>query len=952
MTLPEDTMPHRGPMTPLGEKQLRKHLLSAVEILVSSGVERPYACFWVAQAVFLKRCSELAGAREGPVVPEGARWQDLLQSADNIPEKIHEAIRRVANGNNDFAGIIPLNISERSGRVTDPGLCRMLEFLDDQPLRDGDIESSAALGRAFEVVLVRGAFLRISEQFFSPESLVQVLARLAEVEDGMSVYDPCAGAGGALFGCALDLARRGGDPESLSLYGEERLPKSVCLSKMTAFLYGIRGDLRVGDVLAEPLHVGEDGVHQFDRIISHPPLSDRRLYEELPLRGRFPVGPSGSPHDLLLLQHIRASLAPAGRAVVVVREGLLWQRGREERLRRLLVDEDAVEAVVLLGSGLLESTNISLCALVLRSPGAEGGPRAGKVLFVDGRNGAHRSAGVDDEGTTLDAIVSTYREFRPREGFSALVETSRLVERDYDLEVTWYTGQAEKRLKEFIEAHDARMLGTIADIVDGGVRLVKAGEATSHPSSRFVRARDISSGVDVEQLDLAVLRDESALLQPWDIVVATLGRSMSTASIIRPDVAELRVQPGRDLIRVRLHEATEEAAEFVAAYLNSGVGQAWIRARQRTGALSTTVNVSAIAATPIPAFDPSIARMSEHVRRVSGRLRELAQEYEASIGDVFGRANAASSLLRVQNPLAQVEAVDRFVSTVGTLSSIVRTAFPFPLALGWRRYEMARAPRARYQAILDLAENLTAYLAILLAADVRGGGGWRRKIAQPLAQRTSSDGGVSFGTWGAVLENAASRPNPLVEDSRIPELWETLVEGGPLMASVDALSKRRNSESHQTGLSDPQLEDELPLAENELGRAFDEVLFLAGYPLRKIDKLVHDPLHDRMTAAFRELRGDHEVVEQRSMLTPVRLGEVLYVMGRGEEPILLDPWMLFEECKCGRLEAFVPHRSRKGDGGEFRSLTTKHKKEVDEGRWSRLGVFLLNKARREEKGHS
>ena len=940
MTLSQDTIPSRDSMARLNEKQVLERLESAVERLVETGVGRPFACFWVAQAVFVKRCSEMAEDQDGPIVPDRAAWRALIESEGLVREQLHEAVRQLASANPGFEGVIALNTSERSRDVEDPSLREMLRTVDAMPLHRGDLESPTTLGRAFEAMLTRGAFRGSMAQFATPPPLAQLLARLAEAEDGMSVYDPCAGTGRALLGCALDLAQRGGEPGSLALQGQDYLPKSVSLSKMAAFFCGLRLEARLGDTLADPQHVSNGELRQFDRIVADPPLEERRDYRRLPLPDRFPVDPNGSPSDILLLQHIQAALAPEGRAVVLVREAVLWQRGREEQLRRQLIEEDALEAVVLLGSDVREFSSVSLCALVLRSREADTGPRTGRVLFIDGRGAIQRESGKRADGPTLDDIVSGYRQFLPSEGFSALVETTRLVERDYDLEVTWYTGQADTRLLEFVEAHEAGLLGTIADVSHGGVRLTTTEPKTNTLSSRVVRARDINTGVDLEQLDLALLRDESNLLKPWDIVIAAMGALASTASVVRPDLAQLRVQPAMDLIRVRLHDPSEERAEFVAAYLNSGIGRSWLRARRRPEAISTALDVVSVAETPVPRFDPSIARMSGHVRRVCGRLRELAEKYETAIGDVFGRSKAASPLLRVRSPLAQAEAVDRFVSQVGSLSSIVRTTFPFPLAEGWRRFEMEHAPRARYKALLDLAENLTAFVAILLVADVRGRSGWRAKVSKPITRIVSSEKGFSFGTWGAVLEAAAARPNVLVEDTRIPELWETLVKEGDFLASLDALSKRRNNESHLTGLSAPQLAEELPEAENELRGAFERLLFFSSYPLWKIDRLEYDPLSRARRISFRVLTGDHEVVAQRSTPTTFELGEGLYLMGRDDEPLLVDPWLIFEECGSGQPQVLVPNRRMENGGGEYRSLTSRDRLQVDSSRWSRLAAFV------------
>lgn len=939
-------MPDPDRMTELSEKQLRTHFISAVEIASVNGTHRPYACLWVAQAVFLRRCSDLVGSEsEGtehtPVVPEKARWAFLIGHArDEVGEAVHEAIRLIAAANPEFSEIIPFNTNDRSGFNDDQTLRRMLDHLDAQPLRDEDIESPRALGRAFDRVLVRGKLAGVPDQFVTPESVIQILARLANVSDGMSIYDPCAGTGGLLIGCALDAERRHRDLESLGLHGQDRLPKSVSLSKMTAFLHGLHVDVRVGDTLAEPLHLTGSEVDRFDCVISVPPIGEKCSYGSLPIASRFPLGTSGPHSDVMFLQRIQAFLAPEGRAIVLVRVGLLSLPGRERELRRLLIDEDAIEAVVLLGPDLLESTNLSTAVLVLRSADADAGERKGRVIFIDGRNGAHRrAADGDTQGTTLDAIVSAHRGFRAEKGFSAVVDVSRIRERGYDLEVTWYSGEAEKRLQKFLVTHKGQPLGSMAEVKTGHARRQRSGGKPKDSGMPFVQARDLGDKVELEQLEVDELRSDRDRLEPWDILVGAFGNRISSAFVVAPYLADLAVQPASDLIRVRLHDATEERSKFVAAYLRSDVGQSWVRATQRGGALPR-ITATGLASTPVPAFDRSVAQMSDHVRRVTGRLRELAEEYEHGFGRVFASPDSVEQLMLVQKPLAQVEAVDQFISTVGTLSSIVRTAFPLPLALGWRRYEMTLSPGKRYQAILKLSENVTAYLAILLVADVRAKGGWRSKVGRPLLGKLKPGGRMTFGTWGAVLETAAGRPDRQVQGTRIPELWESIVEGGPLLAALNALSTRRNDESHQTGPSAVEIQVELPIAEDELRRVFEALLFLCRYPLRKIEGTKHDPLAEETTATYRELRGDHEVVRPQTIPTAIDLGESLYLIGRGDEPISLDPWLVFQECPtCSHPELYVPNKGH-SDGGEYRSLTTNHCVKVGVGAWSRLSEYL------------
>src|SRR5262249_24348876 len=155
---------------------------------------------------------------------------------------------------------------------------------------------------------------------------------------------------------------------------------------MNLVMHGILdARIELGDTLRAPKLLTESGdrLRRFDRVILDPPFSLRDWGAEQadkdPFR-RIPKVPPKDMADFAFVLHCLATLEEGGRAVILVPQGVLFRTGSEQQIRRMLVQDDRVEALIGLAGNLLFHTRIAPVILVLRNGKPE--ERQGKVLFM------------------------------------------------------------------------------------------------------------------------------------------------------------------------------------------------------------------------------------------------------------------------------------------------------------------------------------------------------------------------------------------------------------------------------------------------------------------------------------------------------------------------------------------------------------------------------------------
>lgn len=397
-------------------------------------------------------------------IPEKARWGSVARQTTGIGEYLTDAVRAVARENPKLQGVIDavdFNATTAGQRIIDDDrLAALVQVLSRHRLGLKDVEPDI-LGRAYEYLIRKFAEGQgqSAGEFYTPREVAILMARLLEPEPGMEVYDPCCGSGGLLIKCHLRLlerygVRRNGRLElppqvpPLKLYGQEINPTTFAMARINAFIHDMDADIRVGDTMRRPAFTDSTGrVQRFDLVTANPmwnqdfPLS---VYEH-DAYDRFGFGaPPASSADWGWLQHMYASLREGGRMAVVIDTGSV-SRGsgnqgsnRERDIRRAFVENDLVEAVILLPENMFYNTTAPGVIIVI----SKRKRHEGQILLINAsqlfRKGRPKNYLTDEH---VERIATAYHDWATEEGFSVVITNTDAARNDYNLSPTRYVAR-------------------------------------------------------------------------------------------------------------------------------------------------------------------------------------------------------------------------------------------------------------------------------------------------------------------------------------------------------------------------------------------------------------------------------------------------------------------------------------------------------------------------------
>jgi type I restriction enzyme M protein len=190
-------------------------------------------------------------------------------------------------------------------------------------------------------------------QYFTPRALVNAMVTVSKPIPGDSLYDPAAGTAGFLV--AAGLYSRSQYSKSCGLVGNELVRDVSRLGQMNLHLHGLDASLDTADALAlDPTR------QQHSLCLTNPPFgikSDLNPRQQAYLQ--FPT----SNKQLCFLQHIYSSLAPGGRAAVVVPDNVLYESGIAEQIRTHLLDNFNLHTMLRLPTGIFYATGVKTSVL-------------------------------------------------------------------------------------------------------------------------------------------------------------------------------------------------------------------------------------------------------------------------------------------------------------------------------------------------------------------------------------------------------------------------------------------------------------------------------------------------------------------------------------------------------------------------------------------------------------
>jgi type I restriction enzyme M protein len=377
-------------------------------------------------------------------VPEQARWSRLKDLKHDIGAELNKATEAIEEHNASLEGVLVSIDFNIKNKLSDKKLGDLLSHFGKHRLRNSDFESTDLLGTAYEYLIKMFADSagKKGGEFYTPSEVVQLLVALLKPHAGMRIYDPTVGSGGMLVQTRNYLVRHGENAANLSLYGQEMNLNTWAICKMNMFLHGVfNADIRKGDTMREPQHVEHGELMTFDRVIANPPFSLAAWGKDEAENdgfGRFPYGtPPKDSGDLAFVQHMIASLNNNGMLGVVMPHGVLFRGSSEKEIRKGILHDDLLEAVIGLPAGLFYGTGIPASLLILnkRKP-AE---RKRKVLFINGEldfaEGKNQNTLRDQDS---EKILAAFEQFADIKRYAKVVTLGEIAENDYNLNIRRY----------------------------------------------------------------------------------------------------------------------------------------------------------------------------------------------------------------------------------------------------------------------------------------------------------------------------------------------------------------------------------------------------------------------------------------------------------------------------------------------------------------------------------
>jgi len=421
--------------------------------------------------------------RERFVLPEEGSFYFLYgkREAANVGELINIALEKVEMSNkakltNVFRNI-DFNSESRLGNTRQRNriLKHLLEDFNDPRLnlRPSRIGGLDVIGSAYEYLIGRFAADagKKAGEFYTPPEVSLLLARLLDPKPGERICDPAAGSGSLLLKCAGHV-RDTYKSHDFSLFGQEAISGTWALCMMNMFLHDEQSPrIEWGDTLLEPKLIENDKLMRFEVVVANPPFSlDKwgadKAGEEAKRFNRWHRGiPPKSKGDYAFISHmIETTTQETGRVGVVVPNGVLFRGGAEGTIRKALIEENLLDAVIGLPQNLFFGTGIPAAILIFRRNRGE----RTDVLFIDAsrefENGKNQNKMRED--VELAKVIEIYQNRQSVGKYAHLAAREEIRANDYNLNIPRYVDTFEEEEEVDIAAVQERIVGIERELAE------------------------------------------------------------------------------------------------------------------------------------------------------------------------------------------------------------------------------------------------------------------------------------------------------------------------------------------------------------------------------------------------------------------------------------------------------------------------------------------------------
>lgn len=388
-------------------------------------------------------------------------WIFENRNKDNIGEVINSVLHEIeelnkVKLNNVFRGI-DFNSEQNLGKPKDK-LDRLRHLIND--FKDLDLipylHNADVIGNAYEYLIEKFAADagKKGGEYYTPPEVATLLAKLVDAKPGNTIYDPTCGSGSLLIKAAKEVGSN-----DFFIYGQEVNGATWSLARMNMFLHGVeQSDIQWGDTIKSPAFIEKDSIKKFNVVIANPPFSKDKWWGAPTEKGketekkaenddykRFWRGvPPTARGDWAFISHMIESLLPGGTCGVVVPHGVLFRGDSEGRIRKAMIEENLIHAIVGLPANLFYGAGISAALVIFKK-----GRKQNDVLIIDASKeyleGKKQNKLRDED---ISKILSIYKKRTSVDKYSYLATTKELQKNDFNLNISLYidTSDAEEKI--------------------------------------------------------------------------------------------------------------------------------------------------------------------------------------------------------------------------------------------------------------------------------------------------------------------------------------------------------------------------------------------------------------------------------------------------------------------------------------------------------------------------
>lgn len=364
-------------------------------------------------------------------------------SGDYILEDLERALKRIGDSSigteseDDFGNLFE-DVNLNSSKIGKNDIERnelISQILADIKGLDFKVEDENIniLGEAYEYLINQiASFGAKKGEFYTPSEVSKLLAKLITINKPHlnSVYDPTCGSASLLLKVQEE-------SKVSNYYGQEINRDTYNLARMNLILHGLNYldfNIELGDTLLNPLHKDM----KFDGIVSNPPLSikwsaDSSLLEDPRFEPFGKLAPKSNA-DYAFIQHMIYHLRNNGAMAVVLPHGVLFRAGNEKSIRKQLIDNNYLDAVIGLPANLFYSTAIPCVILVFRK-----NRNNNDILFIDASKDYQKAKNQNKlRDEDIDKIINAYRNRNNIDQYSYKANLDEIKENDYNLNIPRY----------------------------------------------------------------------------------------------------------------------------------------------------------------------------------------------------------------------------------------------------------------------------------------------------------------------------------------------------------------------------------------------------------------------------------------------------------------------------------------------------------------------------------